>query len=220
MDVVLLGKTIKAMYKLSGKTLTQLSDETDLTVDTINNLFYARLQKPSYLGITALVKATGYTVAELSGFLEMAESLSSEADITDEFTKYLFSVKDTTPVAEFAKNCTANADNTEPHVCCMQVKELNEEHEKQLDRFRATHLHYVEQLQERYKEQIAQMTENAKNLKEHYDHSVGEIKKSHLQEMERQDREIRTLKRLNLFLTLALIVVAVGAVAIALIIKG
>lgn len=103
MDVVLLGKTIKAMYKLSGKTLTQLSDETDLTVDTINNLFYARLQKPSYIGITALVKATGYTVAELSGFLEMAESLSSEADITDEFTKYLFSVKDTTPVAEFAK---------------------------------------------------------------------------------------------------------------------
>ena len=178
------------------------------------------MQKPSYLGITALVKATGYTVAELSGFLEMAESLSPEADITDEFTKYLFSVKDITPVAEIAKNCTANADNTEPHECCMQVKELNEEHEKQLDRFRATHLHYVEQLQERYKDQIAQMTENAKNLKEHYDHSVGEIKKSHLQEMERQDREIRTLKRLNMVLTLALIVVAVGAVAIALIIKG
>lgn len=32
-----------------------------------------------------------------------------------------------------------------------------------------------------------------------------------MQEMECQDREIRTLKRLNLFLTLELIVVAVGA---------
>lgn len=220
MDIVLLGKTIKAMYKLSGKTLTQLSDETDLSVDTINNLFYARLQKPSYLGITALVKATGYSVAELSGFLEVAEALPPEADITDEFTKYLFSVKDTVPTAETANNCVANAGSTGCRECCMQVKQLNEDHEKQLDRFRATHLHYVEQLQERYKDQIAQMTESAGKLKEHYDHSVGEIKKSHFQEMERQDREIRTLKRLNMILTFALIVVAVGAVVIALIIKG
>lgn len=220
MDVVLLGKTIKAMYKLSGKTLTQLSDETDLTVDTINNLFYARLQKPSYLGITALVKATGYTVGELSGFLEIADSLPHDADITDEFTKYLFSVKDTTPVAEVTKSCNANADHTDSHDCCMQVKELNEEHEKQLDRFRATHLHYVEQLQERYKEQIAQMTENEKSLRDHYDHSVAEIKKSHLQEMERQDKEIKVLKRFNMVLTFALIVVAISAVVIALIIKG
>lgn len=220
MDIVLLGKVIKAMYKLSGKTLTQLSDETGLTVDTINNLFYARLQKPSYLGISALVKATGYTVAELSGFLETADTLPPEADITDEFTKYLFSVKKTVPVAETAKICTADADITGSHECCMQIKQLNEEHEKQLDRFRGIHLHYVEQLQERYKEQIAQMTENAKNVKEHYDHSVGEIKKSHLQEMERQEREIKTLKRLNMILTSALIVIAVGAVVIALIIKG
>ena len=219
MDVVLLGKTIRAMYKLSGKTLTQLSDETDLTVDTINNLFYARLQKPSYLGITALVKATGYTVAELSGFLEMAESLPPEADITDEFTKYLFSVKDTIPDPKITKNCAANAENTESHECCMQVKHLNEEHEKQLDRFRATHLHYVEQLQERYKDQIAQMAENAGKLKDHYDHSVGEIKKSHAQEIERQAKENRSLKRMNLLLTLALIAVAIGAVIIALIIK-
>lgn len=220
MDTVLLGKTIKAMYKLSGKTLTQLSEETDLTVDTINNLFYARLQKPSYLGITALVKATGYSVAELSGFLEIADTLPQEADITDEFTKYLFSVKDTIPTAGITKSCTANADNTGAHECCMQVKELNEQHEKQLDRFRATHLLYVDQLHERYKEQIAQMEENTRKLKEHYDHSVDEIKKSHLRETERQDRDIRALKHMNMILTLALIVVAVGAVIIALIIKG
>ena len=51
MNNLALGKTLKAMYKLSGKTLTQLSDETDLTVDTINNLFYARIQKPGLAGV-------------------------------------------------------------------------------------------------------------------------------------------------------------------------
>ena len=38
MNNIALGKTLKAMYKLSGKTLTQLSDESGLTLDTINNL--------------------------------------------------------------------------------------------------------------------------------------------------------------------------------------
>ena len=89
MNNVLLGKTIKAMYKLSGKTITQLADETDLSVDTINNLFYARLQKPSYLGVSEIVKATGYTVSDLSGFLEQAVNLPEDADITEEFTKYV-----------------------------------------------------------------------------------------------------------------------------------
>ena len=220
MDIVLLGKTIKAMYKLSGKTLMQLSEETNLTVDTINNLFYARLLKPSYLDITALVKATGYSIAELSGFLETADALPQDADITDEFTKYLFSAKEATPRAEPTKSCPSNAETTDIHDCCARVKELNEDHEKQLDRFRATHLHYVEQIQQRYKEQIAQMSENENKLKAHYDHSVGEIKKSHMQEMERQDREIQSLKRLNMIHSVVLIIVAICALLIALIMKG
>lgn len=220
MNNVLLGKTIKAMYKLSGKTITQLADETDLSVDTINNLFYARLQKPSYLGVSEIVKATGYTVSDLSGFLEQAVNLPEDADITEEFTKYVFSTKDTNKVVELTKTCNNNVDNTNNHECCLQVKELNEEHEKQLDRFRATHLHYVEQLNKQYKEQIAQMADNVRNLKEHYEHSVGEIKKANELEVDRQDNEIKSLKKMNLLLTLALIVVAIGAVIIALVIKG
>ena len=62
MNNMALGKTLKAMYKLSGKTLTHLSDETDLTVDTINNLLYARIQKPGLAGVNALVKAMGFSI--------------------------------------------------------------------------------------------------------------------------------------------------------------
>lgn len=70
MNNVLLGKTLKAMYKLSGKTLNQLSDETDLTVDTINNLFYARVQKPGLAGVQSLVEAMGFSMQQLLSFLD------------------------------------------------------------------------------------------------------------------------------------------------------
>ena len=212
MDNVLLGKTVKAMYKLSGKTLTQLSEETDLTVDTINNLFYARLQKPGFLGVSALVRATGYSVAELCGFMETAESLPANADITEEFTKYLFTVRDTVPAANPAKTCISSADATVPHDCCTQIRELTEEHERQLDRYRTMHLQYVEQLHILYKEQIAQMEESIKRLKDHYDHSVGEIKKAHALELERQDKQISVLKRTIFMLSAALLAAALAAI--------
>lgn len=220
MDNILLGKTIKAMYKLSGKTLTQLADETGLTIDTINNLFYARLQKPGFIGVSSLVAATGHTVAELAGFMDYAESLPGDANITDEFTKYLFSVTDTMPTVSPTAECTNNTGSHIAGGCCQQIQTINENHEKQLDRFRATHLHYVEQLSARYQEQISQMEESERKLKEHYDHSVGEIKKSHIQEMERREKEISALKRINLLETLALIALAGGTVIVSLILKG
>ena len=220
MDNILLGKTIKAMYKLSGKTLTQLADETGLTIDTINNLFYARLQKPGFIGVSALVTATGHTVAELAGFLDYAKSLPGDADITDEFTKYLFSVTDTVPTVSPATDCSKNTGDHAAGNCCLQIQPMNENHEKQLDRFRATHLHYVEQLSTRYQEQISQMDESSKKLKEHYDHSVEEIKKSHDREMKRREKEISALKRINLLETIALIALAGGTVIVSLILKG
>lgn len=70
MNNVLLGKTIKAMYKMSGKTLTQLSDETGLSVDTINNLFYARIQKPGLDGVNTLVNAMGFSLQQVMEFLQ------------------------------------------------------------------------------------------------------------------------------------------------------
>lgn len=220
MNTVLLGKTVKAMYKLSGKTLTQLADETGLTVDTLNNLFYARLQKPSFLGVSALVSATGYTVAELDGFMAHAEKLPADADITEEFTKYIFSVKETAPSVLPASTCKKTAGGTVSHEdCCLQVKTMNEEHEHQLDRFRATHLHYVEQLNESHKEQLAQLEEFNRRLKEHYDHSVGEIKKAHAQEIDRLEQEMRHLKRLNWMLIAALIAAAAAVIAISLLLR-
>lgn len=260
MDNVLLGKTLKAMYKLSGKTLMQLSDETGLTVDTINNLFYARVQKPGFIGVSTFVKATGHAISELSGFLEVAETLPEEADIIDEFTKYLFSVKDTVPFAvttsaynsfvnatnnvsvnttgaggfsagnelpvtgkncaDHSTGCALSKDGTATHECCLQIQTLNEEHEKQLDRFRATHLHYVDEINNKHREQISQMEEEIRKLTEHYDHSVGEIKKSHEREIQRQESEVKFLKRTNILLTLALVAIATAAVILAVLIKG
>lgn len=217
MDNVLLGKVVKAMYKLSGKTLPQLADETGLTLDTINNFFYARVQKPSFFGVASLVKATGYSMPELVGFMEKAKELPENADIVDEFTKYLFTVEDTRAVADSAKQIaeyTEEHEEAESRNMLLQIQTLNEQHEKQLDRFRATHFSYVEQLNERYKEQIAQMEETNRKLKEHYDHSVGEIKKTHAQELDREREELSYARKLNRTLVISVIIEAAAAVAL------
>lgn len=46
-----------------------------------------------------------------------------------------------------------------------QIQLLKSEHEKQLDRFRATHLLYVEQIQNQYKAQLADMEKLLRNDK-------------------------------------------------------
>lgn len=250
MDNVLLGKVLKAMYKLSGKTLAQLSDETGLTVDNINNLFYARVQKPGYIGVSAFCRAAGFTSAELAAFLEAADELPPDADITERFVEYLREAEEN-PAAGFAgaagsaakgagsaaaANGIAGSANsakglvktnalsagaasgaairTASSDLSAQLELLNTEHEKQLDRYRATHLYYVDQLKNQYEEQIDQLETSFARLKEHYDHSVGEIKKSQAAELDRVETEVRALKRMNIFLTAALIAVAVGAVII------
>ena len=220
MSNVMLGKVIKAMYKLSGKTITQLADETGLTVDTLNNLFYARLQKPGFFGVRNVVEATGYTVEDLIGFMDIAETLPQDADITEEFTKYIFTAKDTPRTARPAEPCVQSAEGCGNRSCCMQINELNDEHERQLDRFRETHLHYVGELHARYQEQIKQMELSTERLKQHYDHSVGEIKKSHQNEIDRYAAEVRHAQSVNRWLTIALFAVTAAAVVIAFLMKG
>ena len=248
MDNVLLGKVLKAMYKLSGKTLAQMSDETGLTVDNINNLFYARVQKPGYIGVSAFCRAAGFTSAELAGFLEAADELPPGADITERFVEYLREVEENASAGSAgsaaakaagsaaAANAVAGSANsakglvktnalsagaasgaairTASSDLSAQLELLNTEHEKQLDRYRAMHLYYVDQLKNQYEEQIDQLEDSFARLKEHYDHSVGEIKKSQAAELDRVEAEVRALKRMNIFLTAALIAVAVGAVII------
>lgn len=88
MDNEILGRTMKAMYKLSGKTINQLADETNLSIDTINNLFYARLLKPSFDGICTLVDAMGFTVSELMSFMEQVPEFPNDADYVERLVNY------------------------------------------------------------------------------------------------------------------------------------
>ena len=187
-----LGKTLKAMYKLSGKTLTQLSDETDLTVDTINNLFYARIQKPGLAGVNALVKALGFSIQQLIVFLDENPDISEDCDVTDLFTKYISSAADANapvkPAKEVVKDTKGNIS--------AEIELLNAEHEKQLDRFRATHQRYVGQLQEQHDRQIGQMEQQ-------FDKSTAEIKAVHAQEIEHLDKENARLQRTSRTLSIA-----------------
>lgn len=176
----LLGKTAKAMYKLSGKTLQQLSDETGKTVDCINNLFYARIQKPDMFGVAAFVEATGYTMDQLIGFLKHAKKIPAGADFTAEFTKYIDFVKDTEDFVNPA------------------VNNLNED--------------MMEKLHKSYREQIDQMQNSFTRLKNHYDHSVEQIKKTHAEMLAQQDREIRRLRIERLALLVGVFLLSVAAV--------
>lgn len=192
MNNMALGKTLKAMYKLSGKTLTQLSDETDLTVDTINNLLYARIQKPGLAGVNALVKAMGFSIQQLIVFLDENPDISEDCDVTDLFTKYISSAADANapvkPAKEVVKDTKGNIS--------AEIELLNAEHEKQLDRFRATHQRYVGQLQEQHDRQIGQMEQQ-------FDKSTAEIKAVHAQEIEHLDKENARLQRTGRTLSIA-----------------
>lgn len=194
MQNILLGKVIKAMYKLSGKTITQLADETGLTVDTLNNLFYARLIKPGFFGVENVVEATGYTVEDLISFMKIAEKLPEDADMTEEFSKYIFTARETKPAVNSAVKCAKSTEACESHSCCREIKEL-------------------------YQEQIKQMEQSSLRMREHFDRSVAEIRKSHQNEIDGYKAEIRRAQNVNRWLTVALIVVAVIAGVIAFILK-
>ncbi len=141
MDNILLGKVVKAMYKLSGKTLQQLSDETGLTVDTINNLFYARLQKPGYFGVESFVKATGFTMMQLSGFLDVARTLPDTADMTEELTEYMMLQEETEHTAiSTVQVCERHAEVTVSGAALETVlepyRQMKEQYEETLTELR------------------------------------------------------------------------------------
>ena len=192
MNNLALGKTLKAMYKLSGKTLTQLSDETDLTVDTINNLFYARIQKPGLAGVNALVNAMGFSIQQLMTFLDENSNLSEDCDVTELFTKYISSAADTNapvkPAKELVKGTKGNLS--------AEIELLNAEHEKQLDRFRAANQRHETQLQEQHDRQIQQMEQL-------FNKSIAEIRTAHAQEIEHMDKENARLQKTGKTLSIA-----------------
>ena len=218
MNNILLGKTVKAMYKLSGKTLTQLADETELTVDTINNFFYARLQKPSFTGVCALVNATGYSVSLLDAFMSYAAALPQDADITEEFAKFVTYTKEGTPSAEAAKETQVPAEAARPAESkCPNMNAFTEQFEKELERIQQAYRHYEEQQTLYTAGRVSQMEESYTRMKEHYDHSVGEVKKAHEKELERMYAEIRSVRKINLLLVCTAIAAIAASAVIAIV---
>lgn len=198
MNNVLLGRTLKAMYKLSGKTLPQLSDETGLTIDTINNLFYSRVQKPGLAGVQTLVNAMGFSMQQLLTFLDEHPDLPEDCDITELFT----SAADTQAPVSPAKSPVPAAKGG----FSAEIELVNEAYEKQLDRFRATHQRYVEQLKEQHTRQIEQMQAHNRQMEQHFDHSVAELKNLHARETDRLENSNTRLRRAVRILVSAVVV--------------
>lgn len=188
MNNATLGKTLKAMYKLSGKTLTQLSDETGLTIDTINNLFYARIQKPGLAGVNALVEAMGFSIGPLMAFLAEHPDLPDDADVTE----LLVFASDTNAPVSAAKEPVKAAKGS----LAAEIELINAEHEKQLDHFRATHERYVEQLQKQHDAQIGRMEQARGN-------TLAEVKSAYQQEIDRLEKENGHARRTGKWLAIA-----------------
>ncbi|MCQ2458669.1 MAG: helix-turn-helix domain-containing protein [Clostridia bacterium] len=200
MNNITLGRVLKAMYKLSGKTLTQLSDETGLTVDTINNLMYARIQKPGLAGVNALVNAMGFKIQQLMAFLEEHPDIPEDSDTVELFTKYIASADDTNKYAAPAKETVRAAKGSFP----AEIEMLNEEHEKQLDRFRAANQRHMEQLQAQHNSQLTEMQEHNKQMEQHFGKSIEALKETHAQEIRRLEKEGSRHRKTITFLTVAL----------------
>lgn len=199
MTNITLGKVLKAMYKLSGKTLAQLSEESNLTVDNINNLFYARVQKPGLIGVNALVNAMGFSVSQLMSFLEAHPEIPEDCDATELFTEYISSVTDTDVSAAPAKEPVRAAKGARS----AEIELLNEEHEKQLDRFRAANQRHADQLREQHDRQIEQMQAHERQMEQHYDKSVAVLQEIHAQELQRMEQENTRQRKSGRLLTIA-----------------
>lgn len=182
MNNVLLGKTIKAMYKQSGKTIAQLSEQTDLTIDTINNLFYARIQKPGLSGVCTLVKAMGYRPAELIDFMDSIEDVEETADITERFTSFINSVRDTDASASAAKSVADTAKDGEKR----DPGEIGE------------------QITEGFRAQIEQLKQSSRELSAHFERSIAGINENHEKGKaylkEQISEQKKTIRRLGIML--------------------
>lgn len=200
MNNITLGKVLKAMYKLSGKTLAQLSEETDLTVDNINNLFYARIQKPGLIGVNALVNAMGFSIQQLMAFLEEYPELADECDVTKLFKEYISAAEHTNSPAVPAKENVRKTKGT----LSTEIELLNEEHEKQMDRFRAANLRHTDQLREQYNRQIEQMQTYRQQMEQRFDKSIVALKESHAQEIARMEKENTRQRRAGKVMAVAL----------------
>ena len=207
MTNVELGLVLKAMYKFSGMTVGTLSEKTGITVDTINNLFYGRVQKPGFFGVVSLVETMGFRTEDLLCILrEQPVKELPQNKLTEILTAY--AEKDDgneqKPVVVAVKTEGQNRKDEEtlPSVTLKdlenQRKELNEEHERTLDRFKATHTHYCDELKQQYKDSLEQ-------IRSGHEETVRKLENELTALRNNSEKEIGNLRKHNKRLTWALI---------------
>ena len=207
MTNVELGLVLKAMYKFSGMTVGTLSEKTGITVDTINNLFYGRVQKPGFFGVVSLVETMGFRTEDLLCILrEQPVKELPQNKLTEILTAY--AEKDdkngTGPVIVAVK--AEKQDGKDDEVLSSvtiknlenQRKELNEEHERTLDRFKATHTHYCDELKQQYKDSLEQ-------IRSGHEETVRKLENELTALRNNSEKEIGNLRKHNKRLTWALI---------------
>lgn len=233
MENIMLGKILKAMQKLSGLSVGELAEKADLTIDTVNNLFYARVQKPGFSGVCRLVESMGYTVGDLMVFLrdpgisamDVPQVMELIAAYTNAETGHAPAAKDGEKNREQAVQAAKerilqqNASGMIDYDALEQHNERqNELHEKQLDRFRNTHLTYVAQIREQYEAQLEQaeefsqttiqgleklvneQRERVRVTAERYEKELDEIRAEHEKAQAQQQSLMEQLKRANSWL--------------------
>ncbi len=195
-----LGLVLKAMYKLSGMTVGALSEKTGITVDTLNNLFYGRVQKPGFFGVVTLVETMGYRVEDLLKVLreydvkDMPQNTLTE--ILSGLDKQAGGEKKepaTIPAAGSKKETAISLESLEA-----QRKELNEEHERQLDRFKATHTRYTDELKQQYHESLEMIRAGHAETVAKLQTELDDVKQN-------STREIQRLQKRNARLVWAMI---------------
>lgn len=205
MTNVELGLVLKAMYKLSGLTVGSLSEKTGITVDTINNLFYGRVQKPGFFGVVTLVETMGFRTEDMISILKEnpVKDLPQNC-LTEILTAYLNKKPGETETVTVKLQTGKEKDSAQalPEAALKglenQRKELNEEHERSLDRFKATHTHYCDELKQQYKESL-------ELIRAGHEETVQKLENELTLVRQNSEREIKRLHKRNKRLTWALI---------------
>lgn len=212
MENVVLGKVLKAMQKLSGQSVAELAEKADLTIDTVNNLFYARVQKPGFVGVCRLAESMGYSISDLMVFLRDPEiakmdvqqvmeliaaytnagenNVQAAKDGEDARKQAVAAAKER--ILQPSNSSTIDYDTLEQH-----NERQNELHEKQLDRFRNTHLTYVAQIKEQYEAQLQQAEEFSKTTIHGLEKLVNEQRERVRVTAERYERQLDTIRADN-----------------------
>lgn len=189
MDNVVLGKLLKAMQKMSGKSITVLSDESGLTVDTINNLFYARIQKPGFEGVCSLSEVMGFPVEKLLEYLKNNELEDMEVAQITEFLAEAAedgAEKKAVSAVSAKKNAgTAKAD----------LASLEEAHEKEIERLRSGYARSVENLREQREESLRQMKESYAGLERTLDSQIALLKEERQKDFQFYEKSLNDAEK-------------------------